>query len=221
MLQGQFELHIGFDLLATAAFALTGALAAVRRHYDIVGVFFLALISGLGGGLLRDGICIQDGPPAALLDARYIQVVTIAAGIGVLMRERIHRFGRLIAIIDALGLGAYAVFGTQKSLAAGLSVPAALLIGTLNAAGGGILRDVLTREEPLVFKPGQFYVLVAFLGAVVFVVAGTLFSILAETAAIIAIAATFVIRTLSVWLGWHTTPFVNADKNAPGKTGAP
>jgi len=215
MIQDQFELPIGFDLLATAAFALTGALAAIRRHYDVVGVFFLALISGLGGGILRDGIFIQDGPPAALLDARYIQIVTIAAGVGVLLRERVNRFGRVIANIDALGLGAYAVFGTQKSLAAGLSMPAALLIGVLNAAGGGILRDVLTREEPLVFKPGQFYVLVAFLGAVVFVVAGTFFQIAAEPAAFLAIAVTFAVRTLSTSLGWETTPIavtVTAEK---------
>lgn len=207
MLQGQFELPIGFDLLATAAFALTGALAAVRRRYDIVGVFFLALICGLGGGLLRDGVFIQDGPPAALLDARYIQIVTIAAGIGVLLRNHINRFGRVIAQIDALGLGAYAVFGTQKALVAGLSLPAALLIGVLNAAGGGILRDILTREEPLVFKPGQFYVLVAFFGAVIFVTTGILFELSAETAAFIAIGATFTIRTLSVWFGWQTTSF--------------
>ena len=206
MLQGQFELPIGFDLLATAAFALTGALAAVRRRYDVVGLFFLSLISGLGGGLLRDGIFIQDGPPAALLDARYIQVVIIAAGIGVLLRERVQRFGRVIATIDALGLGAYAVYGTQKSLVAGLSIPAALLIGVLNAAGGGILRDVLTREEPLVFKPGQFYVLIAFLGASVFVIASLGFGLGAETAAIIAILATFAARTLATWLNWQTVP---------------
>jgi uncharacterized membrane protein YeiH len=207
MLQGQFELPIGFDLLATAAFALTGALAAVRRRYDIVGVFFLALISGLGGGLLRDGLFIQAGPPVALLDARYIQIVAIAAGLGVLVRGRVARLGSLIATIDALGLGAYAVFGTQKALVAGLSVPAALLVGVLNAAGGGILRDILTREEPLVFKPGQFYVLVAFVGSLVFVVAGTLFDLAAQPAAFLAIAITFAVRTLSLLLDWRTSPF--------------
>lgn len=213
MLQGQFDLPIGFDLLATAAFALTGALAAVRRRYDIVGVFFLALISGLGGGLLRDGLFIQSGPPAALLDSRYLQIVAIAALFGILLRERVQRFGRLIAILDALGLGAYAVFGTQKALGAGLAVPAALLVGVLNAAGGGILRDVLVREEPLVFKPGQFYVLVAFLGSVVFVVAGMLFGLAAQPAAFLAIAVTFAMRSLSIRLGWHTTPF--ADPSPP------
>ena len=206
MLTGQFELPVAFDLAATFAFALSGALAAIRRRYDIVGVFFLALISGLGGGLLRDGLFIQSGPPAALLDARYIEIVTIAAGVGILLRERVQRFGRVIATIDALGLGAYAAFGTQKALASGLAIPAAMLIGVLNAAGGGILRDVLTREEPLVFKPGQFYVLVAFFGTVVFVVAGAVLELSAETSALLAIAATFVIRTLTVWLNWHTKP---------------
>ena len=209
MLQGQFDLPIGFDLLATAAFALTGALAAVRRRYDIVGVFFLALISGLGGGLLRDGLFIQSGPPAAFLDARYLQIVAIAAGVGVLLRERVQRFGRLIAVLDALGLGAYAAFGTQKALGAELAVPAALLVGVLNAAGGGILRDILVREEPLVFKPGQFYVLVAFLGSVVFVVAGQLLGVAAQPAAFLAIGVTFAVRLLSLRFDWRTTPFVD------------
>lgn len=215
MLQGQFELPVVFDLAATFAFALTGALAAVRRRYDIVGVFFLALISGLGGGLLRDGIFIQNGPPAALLDARYIQIVAAAVGVGVLLRERVQRFGRVIATIDALGLGAYAAFGTQKALASGLSIPAAMLIGVLNAAGGGILRDVLAREEPLVFKPGQFYVLAALLGAAVFVVAGQFCGLAAQTAALLAIAVTFAARLLSIRLGWRTTPFVETPPPAP------
>jgi uncharacterized membrane protein YeiH len=207
MLQGQFDLPIGFDLLATAAFALTGALAAVRRRYDIVGVFFLALISGLGGGLLRDGLFIQSGPPAAFLDARYLQIVAIAALCGVLLRERVQRFGRLIALLDALGLGAYAVFGTQKALGADLAIPAALLVGVLNAAGGGILRDILVRDEPLVFKPGQFYVLVALLGSVVFVIASHLFQLAAQPAAFLAIAVTFAMRLLSLRFDWRTTPF--------------
>lgn len=215
MLQGQFELPVAFDFAATFAFALTGAMAAVRRRYDIVGTFFLALVSGLGGGLLRDGIFLQSGPPAALLDGRYLQIVALAAAVGVLLRERVQRIGRVIATIDALGLGAYAVFGTQKSLVSGLSVPAALLIGVLNAAGGGILRDVLTREEPLVFKPGQFYVLAALFGAVAFVSLGTLFAMPAETAALLAIAATFLIRTLTVWLNWQTTPVAEPPPPAP------
>lgn len=164
---------------------------------------------------MRDGLFIQNGPPAALLDGRYLQVVALATCVGVLLRERVQRFGRVIATLDALGLGAYAAFGVQKALANGLSTPAAVLIGVLNAAGGGILRDVLTREEPLVFKPGQFYVLAAFLGATTFVVAGAFLAVSAEYAAFLAIGLTFAVRVLSIRFNWRTTPFVEPVPPAP------
>ena len=161
-----FQLPVWFDLGATFAFALTGAIAAIKRGYDIVGVFFLALASGLGGGLIRDGIFIPGTGPTPLLgDPRYIEVVLAATVAGAVLGGRIKKFHRFIAVIDALGLGAYAAFGVQKSLQAGLAVPAALLVGVINAAGGGLLRDIITGEEPLVFKPGQFYVLTAVAGA--------------------------------------------------------
>ena len=212
-----FQLPIGVDLLATGALALTGAFAALQRRYDAVGVFFLALVSGLGGGLLRDGLFIQDGPPAALRDPRYLGVVALATGLAVLLPRgffRFFRFERLIALVDAVGLGAYSVYGTQKALAAGLSVPAALLVGVINATGGGMLRDVLTREEPLVFKPGEFYVLVAFFGALGFLALRAISLLPLEGAAWIAIAATFALRVASIRLGWRTAPFRAGDPPA-------
>ncbi|MBL9206154.1 MAG: TRIC cation channel family protein, partial [Opitutaceae bacterium] len=111
---------------------------------------------------------------------------------------------RAIALIDAVGLGAYAVVGVQKSLAAGLAVPAAILVGVINAAGGGVLRDVLTREEPLVFKPGQFYVLIALAGAIVFVVLCQQTYLTTTAAALVAIALTFLLRTLTIVFNWKT-----------------
>ncbi|AHF90763.1 putative membrane protein [Opitutaceae bacterium TAV1] len=205
MLHGQFDLPIWFDLMATFAFALTGALAAIRRHYDIVGIFSLSLICGIGGGLIRDGIFISSGPPALVTDPRYIETVALATGLGILLAPRIHRFNGVILVADAIGLGTYAVFGTQKSLGAGISLPAALLVGVINAAGGGILRDVLSREEPMVFKPGEFYVLVALAGAVTFVSVGMFAPVSASVAAIIAIAVTFTLRMLGLWFNWKTT----------------
>ena len=164
-----FHLPAWFDLGATFAFGLTGALAAIKRGYDIVGVFFLALASGIGGGLIRDGVFIPGGAATPLLtDPRYIETILAATVAGALFGGHAKKFHRLIAVIDALGLGAYAAFGTEKALSAGLAVPAAILVGVVNAAGGGLLRDILTREEPLVFKPGQFYVLTALAGAVTF-----------------------------------------------------
>lgn len=201
-----FSLPVWFDLVAVFAFALTGALVGIRRGYDIVGVFFLALVSSIGGGLIRDGVFIPRGEATPLLtDARYIQLIVAATVVGALFGGHVKRFKRLVALIDAAGLGAYAAFGTQKALHAGLSVPAAVLVGVINAAGGGLLRDIIVREEPLVFKPGQFYVLTAVAGAVTFVFLSVHLGYPATTAAIVAVAVTFVFRVLTIVFNWRTT----------------
>lgn len=206
MTSGLFTLPTWFDLGATFAFALTGALAAIRRGYDIVGVFFLALASGLGGGLIRDGVFIAAGADTPLLtDPRYIELVAAATVFAALFGGRLNRIQRIVALIDALGLGAYAAFGTQKALQAGLAVPAAILVGVINASGGGLLRDILTREEPLVFRPGQFYVLTAVAGAVTFVCLSVTLEVEGTAAASIAVAITFVFRVLTIVFNWRTT----------------
>ena len=121
-----------------------------------------------------------------------------------MLGERVHHFQRLIALVDAIGLGAYACFGVQKSLLAGLPALAAVLVGVVNAVGGGLLRDVLTREEPLVFRPGQFYVLTAVAGAVSFVFLVVQFGWRPTTAALAAIGLTFVFRALTILFNWRT-----------------
>ena len=201
-----FTLPAWFDLGATFAFALTGALAGINRGYDIVGVFFLALASGIGGGLIRDGVFIPSHEATPLLtDSRYIQLIVIATVVGTLFGRHLKRVRRVIALIDAIGLGAYAVFGTQKALQFGIAPPAAILVGVINAAGGGLLRDIITREEPLVFRPGQFYVLTAVAGAVTFVSLAVQLEISATTAAVLAIALTIVFRVLAIVFNWLTS----------------
>ena len=145
MLDGQFELPVSIDLAAAFVFGLTGALAALKRGYDCIGLLALAIATALGGGLIRDGIFISQGPPAAAKDSRYILVIVASAAFGYLFKQRVFRFNKVIAWLDALGLGAYAVVGVQKALNAELSVAAAILVGVINAAGGGILRDVIAR----------------------------------------------------------------------------
>lgn len=226
MLTGQFTLPIQIDLVATLLFALTGALLALKRGYDVVGLFALAFVTGVGGGLIRDGLFIQQGPPAVTTDSRYILVVLLAGFVAFLfrrrvigvnkaaswvdalgvrapyIRERVVLFNKLIAWLDALGLGAYAVVGVQKSLNAGLSVAAAVLVGVINAAGGGLLRDILVRDEPLLLKPGQFYVLAALAGCLLFTLLAVHFRMEATPAALIAILTTFAFRVLAIHFNW-------------------
>jgi uncharacterized membrane protein YeiH len=206
MLTGNFELPLAFDIGAVAAFALTGAFAGVKRGYDIVGVFFLSAATALGGGLIRDGIFLKNGAPLAVRNPEYIVTVAAACIAGLLFSSKMRHFERWITIADALGLGTYAIVGVQLALKAGLGVAPALFIGLINAVGGSLLRDVLSREEPLVFKPGEFYVLVALAGEVCFVFMATVLRFNLKTAAFTAIILTLVMRYLTVRFKWRTRP---------------
>ena len=201
-----FVLPIEFDLAATFLFALTGAWAAIRRDHDFVGVVALAFVVGVGGGLVRDAVFLQAGAPAVMQDVLYLWTVVAAVGAGVLLYPLAGRFERLIAVVDAAGLGAYAVVGAQKSLAAGISPTGAVLVGVINAVGGGLIRDVLVRQEPLFFKPGQFYALAALAGCILFVLLTEAWHFPPEQAAWTAIVSTFFFRMMAIQLNWRTAP---------------
>jgi uncharacterized membrane protein YeiH len=221
VVQGHFQIPVWFDLTAVFFFAITGVLVAMRRDYDFIGVFMLALVTGVGGALIRDGLFIQKGPPAVATDGRYLIAVVLACPIGVLLGNLIEQQVRLVATLDAVGLGTYAIVGMQKSFEAGLSVTASLLVGILNACGGALLRDVLVREEPLLFKPGQFYVVAAMAGCGVFLLLKRQMEIPVTEAALIAIGVTVTIRILSIYLNWRTTPIRRRERVWPRRSEPP
>jgi uncharacterized membrane protein YeiH len=201
-----FLLPIWFDLAAVFLFALTGVWAATRRGYDVVGAFVLAFVTGVGGGLLRDGIFLQE-IPAVMQDGRFLYAVLAALVVGALAQRLAERFELLIAYVDAAAIGVYAVYGANKSLIAGVPPEGAVLVGLCNAVGGGLLRDVVVREEPLLLKPGQLYFLATLVGCVGFVVASHHYGIDVEYAAYSAIAATMLLRVLAIHFNWRTRAF--------------
>lgn len=203
MLRGDFHLHPAFDLLATALLAVTGALAGRKKGYDLVGVTVLAMAVGVGGALLRDGIFLQQ-VPAVVKDGRYLAAVLGGVAAVTLLGRRVQRFRLVISIFDALGLGVYAVVGAQKALQAGLPLLSAVLVGGVNAVGGGLLRDVLVREEPFVFRPGELYALAALAGAAAFVLLAAVLGVAAGPAALASVALAVALRLLSIRLGWRT-----------------
>ena len=200
----EFTLPIHIELIATLLYAMTGALLAIRRHYDVVGLFVLALVSGVGGGLIRDGIFIQNGPPIAMSDGRYLVFVILGCIAAALFRHHIPRVQTAFVFADALGLGCYAVVGVEHALNAQLPILTAIMIGVVSACGGGLLRDVLMRDEPLLFKPGQFYVLAALIGASLFTLLLLFFKVPASPAALFAIACCFIFRVLAIVFDWKT-----------------
>lgn len=202
MLVGQFTLPLAFDLAATFLFAVTGALAAMRKGYDFVGVFFLALVTGIGGGLLRDGVFLQQVP--AVLGSHYLAAVVVATLICLLFGQSLNRLSLVILLVDALGLGLYCAFGAQKSLNAGLGWVPALLIGVINPVGGGVLRDMMSREDPVIFRPGEFYAAAALAGGAVFLALALGLGVAAQWAAVAGVAVTLLVRLASVRFGWRT-----------------
>jgi uncharacterized membrane protein YeiH len=201
-----FLLPIWFDLTAVFLFALTGVWAATKRGYDVVGAFVLAFVTGVGGGLLRDGIFLQE-IPAVMRDGRFLWAVLAAVVIGALAQRLAERSELLLAYVDALAIGVYAVYGANKSLVAGVSPEAAVLVGLCNAVGGGLLRDVVVREEPLLLKPGQLYFLATLVGCIAFVVLSHVYGVEVELAAYSAIAVTLALRVLAIRFNWRTEAF--------------
>ena len=197
-----FIIPIYLDLVATFVMAVTGAVAAIRRGYDYIGVMILAFLVGVGGGVLRDGVFLNR-VPLAVRDSRYLATVLLACIAGFLFAKARREVRTAMMVIDAIGLGCYAVFGTETSLDAGVSVIGAGMIGLINGIGGGLLRDISMREEPVLFQPSEHYAGAAILGIIVFLTLDSLEvgRLAAGTAGVI---ATTGLRVLSAYFGWRT-----------------
>ncbi|HCN04030.1 MAG TPA: hypothetical protein DIS79_00295 [Bacteroidetes bacterium] len=198
-----FELPAWWDYAATFLYALVGARFAILRGYDVIGVYVLAFVAGGGGGLLRD-MLLQSGPPVVLRDPVYVTVAWAAATAGLLLHRLLPRIQKFIDIVDAVSIGLYAVVGAQKSLLLGFSPLTAIFVGTLNAVGGGIIRDIIVRNEPDIFRPGTYYAVAVVAGVFVFVGLNYFTPLDADTSALFSVAVTVNIRALALRYGWKT-----------------
>ncbi len=159
------------DLIGVFAFALSGALLAVRRKFDIVGMAVLATVTALGGGVIRD-VLIGAVPPAALTNSWSLVLPLVAAVVTFFFHPRVAMMGRTVLVFDAIGLGVFCATATTKAAAAGIPLVAAVLLGTITGVGGGILRDVLAGQIPSVLRrDSQLYAIPAVAGSLVVAVA--------------------------------------------------
>lgn len=155
-----------FDLLGIAVFAISGTLAAWRKHMDGFGVVVLASVTAIGGGTLRD--LILDVPVIWINDNSYFYAIFIAAGVTILLvRNRLTIPHNTLQFFDALGLAFFVIMGTQKALDYGTSTMVAILLGTMSGVCGGMIRDVLCREVPMVFR-GELYAVTCIVGGAVY-----------------------------------------------------
>ena len=195
-----FPLGLWLDLLGTFFFGISGAVLAVRRGLDMFGIAVLSVAAGLAGGMIRD-MLLGATPPTALEDPRYL-LTALAAALCVFFGHRIlERMNKPVMVLDALGLGVFAVSGCQKSLQFGLDPLPAILLGVLTAVGGGAARDLLVVEIPRVLRE-EVYALAAMVGAAI-VVAGSALGLSDTSTAAAGVVAAFAIRMISVWRGWR------------------
>lgn len=191
------------DLCGVFVFALSGALLAVRKQLDVVGIAVLAGFTALGGGVLRD-LIIGRTPPRAFDDWRYLAVAAGAGAVVFVLHSYLERQRPLVQTFDAAGLALFTVTGADVALRSDIDRVPAVLLGVLTAVGGGALRDVLAREIPFVLQRGELYALASFAGATFFVAADYL-DAPRTTSAIAAATVVFALREGSVYLGW-TSP---------------
>ncbi|HEU5433976.1 MAG TPA: TRIC cation channel family protein [Thermomicrobiales bacterium] len=208
-LNAPFQLPLYIDYAATFLWAISGALVAARQRFDVAGVAGLALVTAAGGGILRDGLFIQQGPPRFVQSPAYITIIVLAAAIVLLAGQRVNRwkgFDTLVALVDSAALAAYGLVGLSIARNAGLSLPAAIFVGIVNAVGGGVLRDVLVGRTPEVFRPGVPTAIAAFVSCLIFLGLTRLLGLGETIAALIAIGTVFALRATALQYNLHTRP---------------
>lgn len=197
------------DLTGTFAFALNGALTALRAaQLDIVGVVTLGMLTALGGGTIRD-VLLDSLPPATFVDWRYLAVAAGGGLVAFVLGRHLERLNTAITVLDAAGLALFAVTGAGKGVDLGFGAVQAVIVGAITAVGGGTLRDVLIRRIPSVLSSG-LYAIPALIGATASVVAG-LFGVGGAFTSVGAAVLCFLIRMAGV----------RYDLNAPLPPAAP
>jgi uncharacterized membrane protein YeiH len=151
------------DLFGVFVGAFSDALVARRHGYDITGQWGLALVTGLGGGLIRD-VCLRVGPPVALTEPACLPTVALATLAGAFYGHRIDQSRMPIIVADSIALIMFAVAGSLRTITYDFSAWSTVLLGGITAVGGGVLRDVLTGDTPMIFRRGELYAFAA-LGA--------------------------------------------------------
>jgi uncharacterized membrane protein YeiH len=197
------------DYAGVAVFAATGALAASRKQLDIIGFLFLASVTGVGGGTIRD--LILAVPVFWVANPNYVLICLVVAVIVYFTAHRVESRYKLLLWLDAIGLAAFSAMGAYKGLVVTGSAPVAIITGMLTATAGGIVRDILAEEPSVLLRP-EIYVTAALAGAGVFTfahVAGLSISF----AALAGFAAAFAVRGGALRFGWAFSPY----RSRPGR----
>ena len=190
------------EVIGVFAFAVSGAFLAVRRGFDVVGILILAVVTAIGGGVIRD-VLIGDTPPAAFTEWPYFAAPLAAAAVTFFFHPAVERLMRVVLVFDAAGLGLFCVAGTVKAMDYGLGPLPAAALGVTTGVGGGLLRDIVARETPVLVDPrSELYAIPAAIGALVVTLLWELEVYEPVYGAAIG-AAIVIVRLLALERGWR------------------
>ena len=196
-------LPVWFEVAAIFAGALAGGMTAVRLRFDITGVMVLAVVNGLGGGIIRDTL-LQNYGVFALDEPRALGAVLVAALVAMFFFSAARKLRPALAVVDAFSLALFCIVGADKALVAGLTIVPAIMLGTVTAIGGGMIRDVLCDREPEILRRGSLSATAALAGSTTYVMLATWLNITKFPAMLAAASVAMVLRVGSLWLGWES-----------------
>jgi uncharacterized membrane protein YeiH len=156
------------EIIGTLAFAMSGALTAMNKKLDPFGVFIIALVTAVGGGTLRD-IMIGRTPVGWMLELNYVCIIVIGFILAILFRKKLDQLRTSLLLFDAVGLGVFTIVGLEKGIIVGLNPAICVALGTITACFGGVIRDILCGEIPVIFRK-EIYATICIFGGIVFFV---------------------------------------------------
>jgi uncharacterized membrane protein YeiH len=187
------------DLLGTFAFAISGIRLASGKQIDWFGAYIIGLVTAIGGGTARD--LLLDVTPFWMLDGKYFLTTGVALLATLLFKEKIFRWSNTLFLFDAVGLGLFTIVGISKSIAAGLPFWVCIVMGTITGSVGGVVRDVLLNEVPLLFRK-DIYALACIAGGIVYFIC-TYFDLATGLTELIAALTVIVIRLVALKFHLH------------------
>jgi uncharacterized membrane protein YeiH len=192
------ELSFVIDLLGTIAFSISGVLTAFKKRMDVFGIFIIAFVTALGGGTLRD-ILIQ-APITWMRDLTFVYVIAASSIFALIFRKKLGYLRKSLFLFDTIGIALYTVVGVEKGLAADLPALICIALGTMTACFGGVIRDILCNEIPIIFRKEIYATACVLGGFAYFILLKT--SLSADMVVIISGAIVITVRLLAVYFKW-------------------
>ncbi len=187
------------SVIGTGVFAISGVLTAIQKKFDVVGTLVIGFVTAVGGGTLRD-ILLGETPVSWLQDRNYFIAIVVAYVLTYIFKRQTLEYKKSMFLFDTVGIGLFTIIGIQKAVLMGLHVEYCLILGVVSASFGGVIRDVLTNEVPLIFRR-EIYATACFAGGVVYVILSRLFAT-DDINILISIATVIVIRYFAVKRQW-------------------